>query len=64
MEYRNNIAHFSLGKGSFDANGNMKLPPADNMINSSIAATNAVLIDAINVAIKEEINIMQKYNLA
>jgi len=64
MEYRNNTAHFSIGKGSFDAHGNMKLPPADNMINSSIAATNAVLIDAINVAIKEEINIMQKYNLA
>jgi len=63
-EYRNNISHFALGKGSFDANRNMKLPPADNMINSSVAATNAVLIDTINVAIKEEINIMKNYHLA
>lgn len=40
------------------------IPPADNKINSSVEATNAVLIDAINVAIKEEITIMKKYNLA
>lgn len=64
QEYRNNIAHFSLGKDSIDANGNMKLPPADNKINTVSEATNTVLIEAINIAIKEEISIMRKYNLA
>jgi len=63
-EYRNNISHLGLRKDSFDAYGNMKLPPADNKINSSVEATNAVLIDVINVAIKEEITVMKKYNLA
>jgi len=62
--YRNNISHLGLWKGSFDANGNMKLPPADNMINNTVSATNAVLIETINVAIKEEIKIMKKYKLA
>jgi hypothetical protein len=60
IEYRNNIAHLGFKKGNFDANGNMKLPAADNMINTSVAATNAVLIEVINEAIKEEINIMKK----
>jgi len=63
-EYRNNIAHFSLGKGSFDEKGNMILPPADNKINNVVEATNTVLIEVINEAIKEEIAIMKKYNLA
>lgn len=62
--YRNNIAHFSLGKGSFDEKGNMILPPADNKINNVVEATNTVLIEVINEAIKEEIAIMKKYNLA
>jgi hypothetical protein len=61
--YRNNIAHFSLSKGSFDAEGNMILPPADNKINTIVEATNTVLVDRINVAIKEEIEIMKKYDL-
>jgi hypothetical protein len=62
-EYRNNISHLGFGKGSFNANGNMKLPVADNMVDSSVGATNAVLIDAINEAIREEIKIIKKYNL-
>jgi hypothetical protein len=62
-EYRNNIAHFSLEKGSFDANGKMLLPPADNKINTIAEATNTVLIDVINMAIREEIEIMKKYKI-
>jgi hypothetical protein len=62
-EYRNNISHLGFGKGSFNANGNMKLPAADNMVDSSVGATNAVLIEAINEAIREEIKIIKKYNL-
>ena len=62
-EYRNNVSHLGLKKCSFDANGNMLLPPADNKINTKVEATNAVLIDVINVAIKEEIGIMKKYNI-
>lgn len=61
--YRNHIAHFTLRKGSVDANGNMLLPPADNKINSIVEATNTVLLDAVNMAIKEEIDIMKKYRL-
>jgi hypothetical protein len=60
IEYRNNIAHLGFKKGSVDVNGNMKLPAADNMVNTSVAATNALLIDVINEAIKEEIDIMGK----
>jgi hypothetical protein len=62
--YRNNIAHLSMNKGSFDANGNMLLPAADNKIDTTIEATNAVLISVINDAIKEEIITMKKYNIA